>query len=173
MRRTLIRKYEKVAVAIAGLKREDLPDYQLDQIREELTRLIEEIWLTDEICSSRPSAVDEAKWGFAVVENSLWHALPVLLRHLDKLSITHFGSSVPTTFQPFHFFSWMGGDRDGNPNVTAAVTREVILLGRWKVADLYLKDVHALDGDLSMPSASPELLQALNKTSATPKYSTH
>ena len=44
----------------------------------------------------------------------------------------------------------MGGDRDGNPNVTATVTREVLMLARWMAADLYLRDVDALQGSLSM-----------------------
>ncbi len=52
----------------------------------------------------------------------------------------------------------MGGDRDGNPNVTATVTREVLLLARWMAADLYLRDVENLLADLSMHRASDELL---------------
>jgi phosphoenolpyruvate carboxylase len=46
----------------------------------------------------------------------------------------------------------MGGDRDGNPNVTAAVT-EVLLLARWMAADLYLRDIDHL-AELSMQQAS-------------------
>src|SRR5690606_34307615 len=52
-----------------------------------------------------------------------------------------------------------GGDRDGNPNVTAEVTREVLMLARWVAADLYLRDVEGLIGALSMQSATDELLQ--------------
>src|SRR3990167_657135 len=59
---------------------------------------------------------------------------------------------------PIRFASWMGGDRDGNPNVTAAVTREVLLLARWMAADLYLRDIDQLASSLSMQQASPELL---------------
>lgn len=163
-RRTLIHKYDKVANALSDLKRIDLPEYQRAQLTAQLRRLIEEIWFTDEIRNTRPTAVDEAKWGFAVIENSLWQALPDFLRHLDRLSLEHLGQPLSPAFQPFHFFSWMGGDRDGNPNVTSGVTREVLLLGRWKAADLYLKDVLSLGSDLSMHAASTELLQALGKS---------
>ena len=48
--------------------------------------------------------------------------------------------SLPKNFNPIQFGSWMGGDRDGNPNVTANVTKEVILLSRWEAAKLYEKD---------------------------------
>ena len=51
----------------------------------------------------------------------------------------------------------MGGDRDGNPNVTATVTREVLMLARWMAADLYLRDVDALHGSLSMTHANEEM----------------
>ena len=51
----------------------------------------------------------------------------------------------------------MGGYRDGNPNVTARVTREVLLLARWMAADLYLRDVDNLAAELSMQQASDEL----------------
>lgn len=50
-----------------------------------------------------------------------------------------------------------GGDRDGNPNVTAEVTRHVLLLSRWKAADLFLKDIQVLVSELSMTEATPEL----------------
>ena len=60
---------------------------------------------------------------------------------------------------PIRFATWMGGDRDGNPNVTATVTREVLMLARWMAADLYLRDVDALQGSLSMTHANAALLQ--------------
>jgi phosphoenolpyruvate carboxylase len=55
----------------------------------------------------------------------------------------------------------MGGDRDGNPNVTAAVTAKVLLLGRWQAADLYLRAVEELVEELSMTGAT-EALRARN-----------
>ncbi len=168
MRRTLIRKYEQLAELLNDLKRQDLLHYEAARVKDRLYRLIEEIWHTNEIRSARPTAVDEAKWGFAVIENSLWYALPNFLRHLDAISRKRLGQPLPLDISPFQFYSWMGGDRDGNPNVTSRVTEEVILLGRWKAADLYLKDVVKLTGDLSMQSASESLYTALGFRSKTP-----
>lgn len=51
----------------------------------------------------------------------------------------------------------MGGDRDGNPNVTAEVTRHALLLSRWKATDLFLRDIAVLVSELSMTECTPEL----------------
>lgn len=168
-RRTLIRKYEKIARTLSDLTRGDLLTYESNKLQGRLHRLVEEVWNTNEIRDERPTAVDEAKWGFAVIENSLWHAVPDFIRHFDRLSRRRLGQALPLDLQPFKFYSWMGGDRDGNPNVTHKVTEEVIMLGRWKAADLYLQDLYELGGDLSMHEASDELLANLpNGASPTP-----
>jgi phosphoenolpyruvate carboxylase len=57
----------------------------------------------------------------------------------------------------------MGGDRDGNPNVTAAVTREVLMLARWMAADLFLRDVDQLQASLSMRACSAELAEQVGE----------
>lgn len=167
-RRTLIRKYDQIASTLADQRRDDLLTYEQDKHKGRLHRIVEEIWSTNEIRDERPTAIDEARWGFAVIENSLWQAVPDFIRHLDRVSRRRLGTGVSIDFHPFRLFSWMGGDRDGNPNVTHAVTREVILLGRWMAAELYLRDITGLGGDLSMEAASPELLAQLPGDSKTP-----
>ncbi len=167
-RRTLIRKYDQIANTLADHRRSDLLGYEHDKYRGRLRRLIEEIWSTDEIRNERPTAVDEARWGFAVIENSLWQAVPDFIRHFDRLAQRHLASGLPMNLRPFRFFSWMGGDRDGNPNVTHDVTHQVLLNGRWMAADLYLKDIQSLGGDLSMFEASEELTSHVVPGSKTP-----
>ena len=58
----------------------------------------------------------------------------------------------------------MGGDRDGNPNVTARVTKTVLLLARWIAADLFLRDISRLTAELSMQDASAELLELVGES---------
>lgn len=166
-RRTLIRKYDQIVDTLADRQNPSLLNFEQDKLRGRLHRLVEEIWATDEIRAIRPTAVDEAKWGFAVIENSLWQAVPDFIRHLDRVCARHLGRSLPSSLRPFKFYSWMGGDRDGNPNVTHKITREVLLLGRWMAAELYARDIYNLGGDLSMSEANSEL-RALYPDSATP-----
>ncbi|HBX55607.1 phosphoenolpyruvate carboxylase [Pseudomonas sp. UBA2684] len=160
-RRTLIQKYDAIAAQLAAQDHRDLSAAERARVGERLQRLIAEAWHTEEIRRSRPSPVDEAKWGFAVIEHSLWHAVPNVLRKADQALHAATGLHLPLAAAPIRFASWMGGDRDGNPNVTAAVTREVLLLARWMAADLYLRDVDQLAAELSMQQASPELRAAV------------
>ena len=157
-RRTLIQKYDAMAAQLAAKDHTDLLPEEREQVDTRLRRLVAEAWHTDEIRRTRPTPVDEAKWGFAVIEHSLWHAVPDFLRHVDETLQSCTGQRLPLQAAPIRFASWMGGDRDGNPNVTAAITREVLLLARWMAADLYLRDVDSLAADLSMQQASDELL---------------
>ncbi|ATN08325.1 phosphoenolpyruvate carboxylase [Pseudomonas sp. FDAARGOS_380] len=156
-RRTLIQKYDAIAAQLALQDHRDLTTAEREQIRERLQRLIAEAWHTEEIRRVRPTPVDEAKWGFAVIEHSLWQAIPNYLRKADQALHAATGLRLPLEAAPIRFASWMGGDRDGNPNVTAPVTREVLLLARWMAADLYLRDIDQLASELSMQQASPAL----------------
>lgn len=156
-RRTLIQKYDAIAAQLAAQDHRDLTTAEREQIRQRLQRLIAEAWHTEEIRRTRPTPVDEAKWGFAVIEHSLWHAIPNYLRKADQALHAATGLRLPLEAAPIRFASWMGGDRDGNPNVTAPVTREVLLLARWMAADLYLRDIDHLASELSMQQASPAL----------------
>ena len=156
-RRTLILKYDEMSDCLAQLDHDDLMPAEHDEIVDRLSQLITEAWHTDEIRHERPTAVDEAKWGFAVIENSLWQALPKFLRSLDVSLSDATGKGLPLGASPVRIASWMGGDRDGNPNVTHEVTRQVFLLGRWMAADLYLRDIQSLRAELSMWQASDEL----------------
>ena len=155
LRRTLIQKYDAIADTLA--ERDRASGATRAGIEVVLERLIAEAWHTDEIRQERPTPQDEARWGFAVIENSLWHALPAVLRELDLALASRGQSPLAPDASPIRFATWMGGDRDGNPRVTAAVTREVLMLARWMAADLFLKDVEALRAALSMSRCNDEL----------------
>ena len=164
-RRTLIQKYDDIAESLERLDHGGLTPVERREELASLRRHIMAAWHTDEIRKVRPTPVDEAKWGFAVIEHSLWQAVPNFLRKADHALQAATGMHLALDAAPIRFASWMGGDRDGNPNVTAAVTREVLLLARWMAADLYLRDIDQLAAGLSMQQASPELLAKVGESS--------
>ena len=154
LRRTLIQKYDAIAALLE--ERARLAKSDRGRLDERLKRLIAECWHTDEIRRVRPTPADEANWGFSVIENSLWHAVPAALRELDA----RHGDVLPWQLAPFAFASWMGGDRDGNPHVTAAVTRQVLLRARRTAATLYIREIEALHTALSMHEGDATLRRA-------------
>jgi len=164
-RRTLIHKLDSIAAILQHSNNNGDVD---SAPRQQLSRLITEIWYTDEIRQTRPTPQDEAKWGFAVIENSLWQAIPLVQRRFDQLLEKATGSARPPGHCNIRLASWMGGDRDGNPNVTAAVTREVLSLARWMAADLYIRDMDELLSQLSMGKASAALRAEVGEQSPEP-----
>ncbi len=156
-RRTLIQKYDNIAECLEALDYVHLTPIERQHQLDKLKRHIIAAWRTDEIRRQRPTPVDEAKWGFATIEQTLWYSIPQFLREFDGVVFEHTGHHLPLIHAPIRFASWMGGDRDGNPNVTHAVTQEVLLLSRWQAAELYWRDIDALRAELSMQDCSPAL----------------
>lgn len=156
-RRTMINKLVKINRCLSQLELSDLSTKERIKNERRLEQLIAQSWHSDDMRKQRPSPLDEAKWGFAVVENSLWQAVPDFLRELDQKVTGYLGEGLPIDARPVHFSSWMGGDRDGNPFVTHTITHEVLHLSRWKAADLYLGDIQELISELSMTKCTDEL----------------
>ena len=156
-RRTLIHKYNRVAELLAERDHVDLTIAERDEVIDALRREIVSAWETDEVRHDRPSPLDEVRSGLIVFEQSLWQAIPAFLRGVDSVLRDVAGRGLPLDVAPLRFGSWIGGDRDGNPNVTPEVTRKACLLARWQAADLYLFEVNALRDELSMSHASHEL----------------
>ncbi len=157
VRRTLLQKHARIADLLARRDRRDLTLREERETTEALRREITAAWETDEVRHARPTPLDEVKGGLFIFEQTLWDALPRSLRALDEALRAHTGRALPMDAAPIRFGSWIGGDRDGNPNVTSAVTGDACLLARWVGADLYLREIEALRSELSMKSGSPEL----------------
>ncbi|XP_075658531.1 phosphoenolpyruvate carboxylase 4 [Castanea sativa] len=162
-RRTLQYKHIRIAHLLDYNDRPDLGVEDREMLIEDLMREITSIWQTDELRRHKPTPVDEARAGLNIVEQSLWKAVPHYLRRVSNALKKHTGRPLPLTCTPIKFGSWMGGDRDGNPNVTAKVTRDVSLLSRWMAIDLYIREVDSLRFELSMNRCSDRLSKLANE----------
>ena len=158
-RRTLIQKYHNITELLE--QRELMKSFPSKQkiIDRKLYDEITIIWNTDDLKRTKPSPFDEARWGLAIIEDSLWETIPKVYRRLNSIFVKNMGKGLPKNFNPIEFGSWMGGDRDGNPNVTAEVTKEVILLSRWEAAKLYEKSLTKLIRSFSMQKCSKKILK--------------
>lgn len=157
MRRTMMQKFARIAEGLGDRDRTDLTPTERDEAVANLQREIMAAWTTDEVRRRAPTPVDEAAWGLAVIEQTLWDVIPRYLHTVDRALQAHTGEALPVEAAPIRSGSWMGGDRDGNPNVTPEITAEVCLRARQTAVTLLLRDVEALHDELSMVTASPEL----------------
>jgi len=163
-RRTLIQKYHKIIEILE--ERDLLKDYpsKLKALDKKLYDEFTIIWNTDDLKRVKPSPFDEARWGLAIIEDSLWDTIPKVYRRLNSIFVQNMDKGLPKNFNPIEFGSWMGGDRDGNPNVTAKVTKEVILLSRWEAAKLYEKSLTKIIRSYSMEKCSKKILRKTGKS---------
>ena len=163
-RRTLIQKYHTITEI---LEQRDLLKNYPSKIKILDKKLFDEltiVWNTDDLKRVKPSPFDEARWGLAIIEDSLWDTIPKVYRRLNSIFVQNMDKGLPKNFNPIEFGSWMGGDRDGNPNVTAKVTKEVILLSRWEAAKLYEKSLTKIIRSYSMEKCSKKILRTVGKS---------
>ena len=156
-RRTLIQKYANLIELMEQRHLYKKYPAKIIEIDRKIYTEITIIWKTDDLKRSKPSPLDEAKWGLAVIEDSLWDTIPKVYKRLNDIFRKNSKKDLPRNFNPIQFGSWMGGDRDGNPNVTSEVTKKVILFSRWQAAKLYEKELTKLIQDLSISECSDKI----------------
>ncbi len=156
-RRTILHKHTRIAELLDEEDHPDLVPWEQRKVVEDLRREVASIWFTDELLRRRPTPVEEANGGLLVFEQTLWETIPRFGRALSSALRRHTGEGLPLDLFPVRFGSWMGGDRDGNPNVTPRVTRRALALARWMAADLYWTELDALRSELSFEACSDAL----------------
>ena len=128
-------------------------------VEQALRREILLLWKTNELRLSKPTVADEIENGLTYFRSTFLDAIPRLYAEIED------GLGPGTRLAPFlRVASWIGGDRDGNPHVTAEVTEHAAGRQASVVLGHYLAQIHALGSELSLSSryglTSPEL-QAL------------
>ena len=149
-RYTVRLKLERIARALRTLGERDLSPQQEGTLRREIYAEIATLWQTRELFAQKPTVLDEVKSALYYFGRSLLETVPRLMQDMEDALDASFGSDrrVPLP-AVVGFRSWIGGDRDGNPNVTPGVTREAFRLQAETALGAYLGDVDALVQRLS------------------------
>ncbi|WP_308257921.1 phosphoenolpyruvate carboxylase [Pseudonocardia lacus] len=116
---------------------------------ESLAALVDLLWQTDELRPGKPTVADEARAIGWYMEQLGTRAVPDLLGEFER-EVRAAGFAVPDGTGPLVLGCWVGGDRDGNPNVTPAVTREVLELYSDRAIRIQEDLVEELVGELSL-----------------------
>jgi len=118
-RRSVLSKMTTIAQLL------EQPESQIKN--ERLAEAIDLLWQTDELRLGRPDPLDEAVNSIYYLDELLLETVPEVLAEFVN-EIKKLGITLSLTARPLRFGTWIGGDRDGNPNITAAVTKSAILL---------------------------------------------
>jgi phosphoenolpyruvate carboxylase len=167
-RRTVLTKLARIADVLRALDLEQpAPEEEraaLDELREEIVSL----WQTEETRAYKPDVMDEVRNGLFYFESVLYDLAPDVVRSLERAVAQHYpGASVRPSF--LRFGSWMGGDRDGNPFVDAAVTEEALRAHQEVALRLLRRGIERLHGHLSTTARlgiSRELAESLAQDAA-------
>jgi phosphoenolpyruvate carboxylase len=162
-RRTLLTKLRRLGEILRARAQPTLTADPEVLEPECVEREIASLWLTDRSRVARPEVADEARTGLWYFDTTLFATLPRLQADLDHALARHY----PTVKAPprwLTFGSWIGGDRDGNPNVTAAVTAEVLLLNRRLAIEKVRLAARDLARTLTVSDRRDTVVPALKKT---------
>ncbi|MDI3336936.1 phosphoenolpyruvate carboxylase [Defluviimonas aestuarii] len=138
---------------------------------------IDLLWMTGELRRERPSLKDEIEWGLQFFRDSVFDAVPQLFERFATAKESHFGKAGEV--KPcIRFHSWIGGDRDGNPNVTTDMTRLAVGQARKAVLERYLAGLGAASARISIsslivkiPPATEARIRAVIARGASPEAS--
>jgi phosphoenolpyruvate carboxylase len=150
-RRTVVSKLQRVARALEQLANNELTPRERKQTLSAIRSEVVGLWLTDRTRTVKPTVTDEVRTGLHFVESVFWDTLPALYADLDEALASHY----PEVASPSNWLSlasWMGGDRDGNPNVTHKVTAETLRLHRGLAVESHRRTIQELARRLSMSS---------------------
>ena len=151
-RRTLLSKLQRIAALLYSLTHEPLlereREYRHDSLRAEITS----IWLTNRARTRQVAITDEVRTGLFIIDEVLWTLLPQINRELNRALAHHYpGLSAEGAW--LRLASWIGGDRDGNPNVTVELTAETLRLHRGLAVKHHQRTLQSLSRKLSMSAA--------------------
>ena len=156
-RRTIMQLQRRIFEIIDDLTDLRISGYEKDDLINQLEIQISVLWKTSEVRENRPEVADEIKLGLSYFQRSLYEAITIEYRHLDKAICRIYGEDEygnPVVNAPsfIKFGSWIGGDRDGNPFVKPETTRMAMRMHASEILNEYHEQVQLLTQSLTHSS---------------------
>jgi phosphoenolpyruvate carboxylase len=164
-RRSVLEKLDAIASRFDQLEYMRLVPNERAEALDAIAAEIETFWLTDIVRDHRPTVLDEIRQGLGMVCDTLFEIVPQVYRSLEGALAKTYPEDAPAVPPFLRFGSWIGGDRDGNPNVTHEVTRDAVRLHQETILQHYLAQVVELGRRLSFSKhflqPGPDLVRSL------------
>ncbi len=149
-RRTVIDKQARVFRTLRDLDERDVLPGEAQRARTRLASTIAELWSSNEVRAIQPTVLDELQAGLIHFRSTLLQVVPAIYRDLEEaVAVVYPGNSIAVP-SFLTFGSWVGGDRDGNPNVTPALTEGALDLLRQTALEFLEQRMIELSGRLSV-----------------------
>ncbi|MGC8731633.1 MAG: phosphoenolpyruvate carboxylase [Halothiobacillaceae bacterium] len=151
-RRTVMDQQRRIFILSSELDRPGIGDAEYADTVQAIKTHILALWKTNEVRSVRPKVEDEIRQGLYYFRQSIFSAVPVTYRYLEKAVATNFGRDLAQQVKVpsfLRFGSWIGGDRDGNPYVTPETTEQAVAMAAEMVLEEYRQRVFALGRTLT------------------------
>jgi phosphoenolpyruvate carboxylase len=171
-RRTILDKQLEVARCVTALRRDDLLARERAELEERLRRTISLLLVTDDVRARRLDVPDEVRNGLYFLRTSIWQTVPRLMADIAAAARATWGAGADAVVQAdlpplLRYRSWIGGDRDGNPNVTHAVTGQTLRTLRETAVELWRDELEGLRQSLSVSTRrAPEPAELLARIEA-------
>jgi phosphoenolpyruvate carboxylase len=167
-RRTVLTKLARIADLLRALDLESPTPEEERAAHEALREELVSLWQTEETRAYKPDVMDEVRNGLYYFEATLHDLAPEVVASLERAVAEHYPDArVPPAF--LRFGSWIGGDRDGNPAVTVAVTEETLRAHHDLALRLLRRGIERLHGHLSTTErrgVEPALVESLKADAA-------
>ena len=164
-RQSIQRAMQAIAALLDRQERvERTPDEQSEDDKE-LQQLVLTLWNTRMVRPSRLQVIDEVKNGIHYFNSTFLTELPRLYAQTEDALRERFPETEWELPDFFRVGSWIGGDRDGNPFVTADVLKETLRLQSYAALSFYLSEVHSLGEDLPLSELLLPVSSALQELS--------
>jgi phosphoenolpyruvate carboxylase len=166
-RRAVLDIHKRIAEGVMELDNPTLTYREREKLREKLLNEVLILWQTDELRDRKPTVIDEVRNGLYYFDQTLFDVLPNVYEELERCLNKYYPDEKWHVPDYLRFGSWIGGDRDGNPSVTADITWETLNMHRQLAIHKYRQRLKELMGLLSFSTniveVSNELIQSIRR----------
>ena len=163
-RRSVLTKQHEISTMIARLGSSSQTEKEKKFLKKEILNQMRLLLMTDEVRAERMSVEDEVENGLFFFTHTIWDVIPTLYQDIRQALETYYGAAGGDIPIVLKYRSWIGSDRDGNPNVTSSVTWKTVVEQRKTALQMYLKKLDHLRRYLSLSYKQTDISKELKSS---------